>query len=287
MYGQFHFACRVEVNSQESAARSAGAAPVSEFTGERVIPGQVNDDLWAEHMARYAFAARFARGRRVLDLGCGTGYGTAELAQPRPLRRGHRSCAGSDRLCATRIIRCRTRFLAASATALPFRAASFDLVTAFEVIEHLDDWRALLAEARRVLASDGVFLVSTPNKRYYAESRGAVGSESVSHTRIRIRRIPRRLARVLSARARFCFRTASKSFAFYPTAPFAPLEARMDGARGRSAEAAFLHRRLFPAITCRSSQSFSMFLAPPISCGNASNTSSLLEQELAQNQRAQ
>jgi hypothetical protein len=29
-----------------------------EFTGERVIPGQVNDDLWSEHVARYAFARR-------------------------------------------------------------------------------------------------------------------------------------------------------------------------------------------------------------------------------------
>ena len=54
---------------------------MSEFTGERVIPGQVNDDLWAEHVARYALATRFAHGRRVLDLGCGTGYGTADLAQ--------------------------------------------------------------------------------------------------------------------------------------------------------------------------------------------------------------
>ena len=54
---------------------------VTEFTGERVIPGQVEDDLWAEHVARYAFAARFAAGKRVLDVGCGMGYGTAELAK--------------------------------------------------------------------------------------------------------------------------------------------------------------------------------------------------------------
>ena len=52
-----------------------------EFTGERVVPGQVNDDLWNEHMARYAFARMYARGKRVLDAGCGTGYGSAELAQ--------------------------------------------------------------------------------------------------------------------------------------------------------------------------------------------------------------
>jgi hypothetical protein len=40
-----------------------------EFTGERVIPGHVNDDLWSEHMARYAFARRYAEGKRVLDAG--------------------------------------------------------------------------------------------------------------------------------------------------------------------------------------------------------------------------
>src|SRR5450755_3241426 len=50
-----------------------------EFTGERVIPGQVDADLLNEHLARYAFAARLARGKRVLDAGCGTGYGAAEL----------------------------------------------------------------------------------------------------------------------------------------------------------------------------------------------------------------
>src|SRR5215208_5162062 len=51
-----------------------------EFTGERVIPGQVDIDLLNEHMARYAFAARLASGKRVLDAGCGAGYGSAELA---------------------------------------------------------------------------------------------------------------------------------------------------------------------------------------------------------------
>ena len=39
----------------------------SEFTGERVIPGQVDVDLWNEHFSRYAFAREFARGKRVLE----------------------------------------------------------------------------------------------------------------------------------------------------------------------------------------------------------------------------
>src|SRR5260370_283810 len=52
-----------------------------EFTGERVIPDQVEPDLWSEHLARYAFAQRYAAGKHVLDCGCGTGYGTFELGQ--------------------------------------------------------------------------------------------------------------------------------------------------------------------------------------------------------------
>ena len=54
-------------------------------------------------------------------------------------------------------------------------SAAFDLVVAFEVIEHLDRWQELLAEANRVLKSSGVLLVSTPNRDYYAESRGEAG----------------------------------------------------------------------------------------------------------------
>jgi len=47
---------------------------------------------------------------------------------------------------------------------------------AFEVIEHLAHWREFLAEARRVLAPCGQFIVSTPNRLYYTESRGADGA---------------------------------------------------------------------------------------------------------------
>jgi hypothetical protein len=59
---------------------------------------------------------------------------------------------------------------------MPHPYASFDLIVAFEVIEHLEDWRGLLMEARRLLASGGQFIVSTPNRLYYTESRGAEGA---------------------------------------------------------------------------------------------------------------
>src|SRR5215467_1277008 len=64
-----------------SKRRPSWRSALAEFTGERVIPGEVDVDLLNEHLARYAFAARLARGKRVLDAGCGAGYGSAELAR--------------------------------------------------------------------------------------------------------------------------------------------------------------------------------------------------------------
>jgi SAM-dependent methyltransferase len=50
--------------------------------------------------------------------------------------------------------------------------ASFDVVAAFEVIEHLANAESFLREVQRVLRPDGVFLVSTPNRRFYTQERG-------------------------------------------------------------------------------------------------------------------
>jgi SAM-dependent methyltransferase/chromosome segregation ATPase len=148
---------------------------VLEFTGERVVPGQVETDLWNEHLARYLFAARLAGRKRVLDMGCGTGYGAAELARPAA------SVAAFD-LSPQAIAEARSayplpnlHFLAASAAAIPFPDATFQLITCFEVIEHVADWQTLLKEARRLLARGAQFIVSTPNKLYYAESREQIG----------------------------------------------------------------------------------------------------------------
>ena len=148
---------------------------MAEFTGERLIPGQVEIDLLNEHMARYAFAASLARGKRVLDAGCGAGYGAAELAEAAAWVVGADVAAEATDFARQNYRRRNLLFERATCAALPHSAGSFDLVVAFEVIEHLANWRELLFEARRVLAPGGQFVVSTPNRLYYNESRGQQG----------------------------------------------------------------------------------------------------------------
>jgi len=148
---------------------------LAEFTGERVVPGEVDNDLWNEHVSRYSFVARLCRNKRVLDIGCGAGYGTAELARTAARATGLDIAREAVSYAAAHYVRANTTFVTGAGTALPFAAKSFDLVVAFEMIEHLDDWTSLLAEARRVLATSGQFVVSTPNKHFYAEFRKESG----------------------------------------------------------------------------------------------------------------
>jgi SAM-dependent methyltransferase len=211
---------------------------VTEFTGERVVPGQVNDELWAEHVARYAFATRFADVGRTLDIGCGTGYGAADLAQQSDLVIGVDIASDALAYAQEHYPLANTRFLPASATALPFSGGSFHLVTAFEVLEHLTDWRALLQETRRVLLPQGVFLVSTPNKFYYAESRADTGPNPFHEHEFEFHEF-RDALEAFFPYVDILLQNRLEAFAFYPHSRFSPVETRLDGTRGSPQEAHF------------------------------------------------
>ncbi|MEP7361760.1 MAG: methyltransferase domain-containing protein [Acidobacteriota bacterium] len=148
---------------------------MAEFTGERVIPGQVDADLWNEHFARYLFASRLARGKRVVDLGSGSGYGSAALAEQAIQVTGVEIAAEAVEFAQERYGSPKVQFVRASATETGLDKAAYDLVVAFEVIEHLTNWGDLIREAKRLLKPGGQFVVSTPNRDYYAESRRLAG----------------------------------------------------------------------------------------------------------------
>jgi SAM-dependent methyltransferase len=137
-----------------------------DVTGERLLPEQQRGELvHAQHLARYRFAAQFARGRRVLDAACGEGYGTAILAAA-----GARAAAGVDIDQATvdhALAKYGLDFKRADVATLPFEDGSFDLVVSFETLEHVPDAARTIAEFRRVLADGGVLIASTPNSDRY------------------------------------------------------------------------------------------------------------------------
>jgi len=209
-----------------------------EFTGERVIPGQVNDDLWSEHLARYAFARRYASGKRVLDAGCGTGYGSAELAQSAVAVTGVDISADAIEYASASYPIPGVRFLESSCTAIPAPPESFDLVVAFEVIEHLTDYRAFLSECARVLTREGLFIVSSPNKRYYAETRAATGPNPFHEHEFEAGEFVHELEQVFS-HVRLLLQNRVESFAFHPAVSFWPAEARIDGGGGSAEDAHF------------------------------------------------
>jgi len=211
---------------------------VSEFTGERVIPGQVNDDLWAEHVARYAFAARFAAGERILDAGCGTGYGACELARAGGFVTAIDSDYEAVKYAAEQGIGDSRTALQATVTAMPFRDACFDLITAFEVIEHLEDWRGLLREARRVLDNHGMFLVSTPNKVYYAETRALEGPNPYHVHEFEFEEFRAALCEYFP-HVQILFQNRMESFGFHAGEITGPIEIRVDKAAGAAEDAHF------------------------------------------------
>ena len=137
---------------------------------ERIVPDETEPGIVAIHRKRYEFALLYCDGRDVLDGACGAGYGSALLATRA------RRVLGVD-VSPEAIAYARERYRAANLEfaegdllALDLVDGSFDAVCAFETIEHLDDREQYLAEVRRVLRADGVYLVSTPRAERTTET---------------------------------------------------------------------------------------------------------------------
>ena len=129
------------------------------FTGERLHEGDARFALdLARHQAAYEFALRQLPAGSTLDLGSGSGYGSACLA------REGRFVVGVDRVSADPD-QCRSaaRFVRADLRALPFPGESFDGITSFQVIEHLEDPVPYLESIAGLLGAEGVVLLTTPN----------------------------------------------------------------------------------------------------------------------------
>jgi SAM-dependent methyltransferase len=119
-------------------------------------------------IAKYHFASHFVKGKMVLDIACGDGMGTAYLAS-----NGAKCVCGGDVEAdavrgAVHLWRASCALAVLDAYYLPFSDGVFDVIVSIETIEHLSDHEQFLAECRRVLRDDGLFICSTVNRETFS-----------------------------------------------------------------------------------------------------------------------
>ena len=156
---------------------------------EVVHDEHLNPDHWWFRARRKIFA-RLLDGQLqldprgdVLDLGPGSGVNL-------PLFEGRGRPIVLD-LARRSLLACRSagaeRAVQADATRLPFADDSFGLVCALDVLEHIPDDRAALAEIRRVLRPDGHLLLSAPAHRFLWGRQDVLSSHQRRYRRSELR----------------------------------------------------------------------------------------------------
>lgn len=141
------------------------------YTGERMIPSHDKGVLvYGEHIVRYQASATLVKNKIVLDIASGSGYGTKILADS-----GAKKVYGVD-ISKEAIEYAKKNYNAKNieyrvgdAAEIPLEDNSMDVVVSFETIEHVPKYEAFMKEICRVLKSDGVLIVSTPNDEEYPE----------------------------------------------------------------------------------------------------------------------
>ena len=135
-----------------------------EFTGEFMVPGMTGDRIEADHYARYRFAESYVGGKRVLDAACGTGYASEILRKA-----GARSYKGVDinpvlAKHGTDVWgKEKVTFEEGDVTKLTF-SEEFDVITCFETIEHVAQYKKAIERLKAALVPGGTLLISSPNR---------------------------------------------------------------------------------------------------------------------------
>ena len=145
------------------------------LTGERTLPGIWHENYWfRRHEAAYAWVAQRVARARVLEAGCGEGYGAGLLVAA-----GAAQVVGVDYDAATaghvREAYPQVPVLRGNLVALPLAGESFDVVVSLQTVEHLWDQALFVAECVRVLRRGGLLVLSTPNRLTFSPDvpRGA------------------------------------------------------------------------------------------------------------------
>ncbi|HKB07026.1 MAG TPA: class I SAM-dependent methyltransferase [Candidatus Polarisedimenticolia bacterium] len=135
--------------------------------GRELQPTPKTINNYLNHLKFYRFAAQFVRGRRVADIGCGSGYGCMLFSEA-----GAAAVSGADASekaieFARQHYASKAEFTVQSIAALDqFRDDSFDVTVCSEVLEHIKEYgmeHRAVAELRRVTRHNGLIVAGTPN----------------------------------------------------------------------------------------------------------------------------
>jgi SAM-dependent methyltransferase len=141
------------------------------FTGERFLPECAGEMVY-EHWHRYLIAREYVANKRVLDVASGEGYGSHVLAQSAASVTGVDLSADAVTHASAKYRQNNLRYVAAGCTEIPAADASFDVIVSFETIEHMLEHEAFMREVDRLLAPDGLFILSSPNRPEYSDRTG-------------------------------------------------------------------------------------------------------------------
>ena len=150
----------------ELIRRERAAAPLG-FSGERLTAATIGQ-VEIEHYHRYLLAREFCRGKDVLDVAAGEGYGTALIAQVARYAIGIEIDAATVEAASQEFQRPNLAYQQGDARALPLPDDSVDVAVSFETLEHLAEQDVFLSELRRVLRPGGLLIISTPDRDVYS-----------------------------------------------------------------------------------------------------------------------
>ena len=140
------------------------------LSGERFDP-IMTGAISLEHRHRYNIVRDLAKNKRVLDVASGEGYGSYQLATTASHVLGVDISSEAISEAKLKYKKKNLNFEAASCLDIPAETNSIDLVVSFETIEHISEHEQMLLEIDRVLVSDGVLVISSPDKKHYSDLR--------------------------------------------------------------------------------------------------------------------
>lgn len=138
------------------------------------VETHMQGEVMIEHLHRYALAIELCKGKTVLDIASGEGYGSNLLAGVAKQVVGVDISAETIAAATQKYASGKNnlQFKEGRAEKIPLEDARFDVVVSFETIEHHDKHQEMMEEIRRVLKPGGLLIISSPDKYFYSEKPG-------------------------------------------------------------------------------------------------------------------